>query len=194
MEQEELKELARRCQQENDTYRRTGNSDPSYCLKIFRMALEEGREDAWEYVIECYTPNLRNKFHVHPLASLLREYQDDIIIITFERILEQHKKKPLQVTSIGAMLNYLYACFYTAVLLCKRDKDKERLIAGTLDDFAEIPEPDPTEGALATMEAKEIWKRVRGCINDTSEERVMYLWLVQDSTAPRSCGTCLETT
>jgi hypothetical protein len=184
MQQEELNELARRCQQENDTYRRTGSSDPSYCLKLFRMALEEDREDAWEKIIECYIPNLRNKFYAHPSASLLREYQDDIIMMTFERILEQHKKKPLQVTSLGAMLNYLYACFYTAILLSKRDKDKERLVAGTLDDFVGIPGPDPTEASLDTSGAREIWKRVKSCTNDVSDERVMYLWLVQDSTAP----------
>ena len=184
MRQEELNELARRCQQENDTYRRTGSSDPSYCLKLFRMALEENREDAWEKIIECYTPGLRNKLYTHPWASLLREYQDDIIMMAFERFLEQNKKKTLQVTSPGAMLNYLYRCLYTAILLCKRDKDKERLIAGTLNDFADIPGPDSTDGSLDALEAKEIWMSVKSCTNDANEERVMYLWLVQDSTAP----------
>ena len=29
-----------------------------------------------------------------------------------------------------------------------------------------------------------MWKRVKSCTNDVSDERVMYLWLVQDSTAP----------
>ena len=184
MRQEELNELARRCQQENDAYRRTGRSDTSYCLKLFQMAFEQNQEDAWERLIACYTPNLRNKFYAHPWASLLRDYQDDIIMMTFERILEQHQKKPLQVTSLGAMLNYLHACLYTSILLCKRDKDRERLTAGTLDDFANISGPDPTQEALDFLEARDIWKRVKDCTDDATEEHVMYLWLVQNCTAP----------
>lgn len=184
MRQEELNELARRCQQESDTYRRTGSSDPSYCLQLFRLALVEKQEGAWEKVIECYSSDLRNRFFAHPWAPLLREYEDDILIITFERFLERNEKEPLQVTSLGAMLNYLHRCLYTAILLCKRDRDKQRLVAGTLDDFADIAGPDPADESLATLEADEIWKRVAGCTDSALEERVMRLWLVQDYSAP----------
>jgi hypothetical protein len=184
MRQEELNELARRCQQESDAYRRTGSSDPSYCLQLFRLALVEKREGAWEKIVECYSSDLRNRFFAHPWAPLLREYEEDILIITFERLLERNEKEPLQVTSLGAMLNYLHRCLYTAVLLCKRDRDKQRLVAGTIDDFADIPGPDPTEESLDTLEAKEVWKRVAGCADNPLEERVMHLWLVQDYSAP----------
>ena len=184
MRQEELNELARRCQQESDAYRRTGSSDPSYCLQLFRLALVEKREDAWEKVVECYSSDLRNRFFAHQWAPLLREYEDDILIITFERFLERNEKEPLQVTSLGAMLNYLHRCLYTAILLCKRDKDKQRLVAGTIDDFADIAGPDPTDESLDTLEAEEIWKRVAGCADNPLEERVMHLWLVQDYSAP----------
>ncbi len=184
MRQEELNELARRCQQESDAYRRTGSSDPSYCLQLFRLALVEKREGAWEKIVECYSSDLRNRFFAHPWAPLLREYEDDILIITFERFLERNEKEPFQVTSLGAMLNYLHRCLYTAILLCKRDKDKQRLVAGTIDDFADIAGPDPTDESLDTLEAEEIWKRVASCTDSALEERVMRLWLVQDYSAP----------
>jgi len=184
MRQEELNELARRCQQENDAYRRNGSSDPSYCLQLFRLALVEKREGAWEKVVECYSSDLRNRFFAHPWAPLLREYEDDILIITFERFLERNEKEPLQVTSLGAMLNYLHRCLYTAILLCKRDKDKQSFLAGTIDDFADIAGPDPTDESLDTLEAEEIWKRVASCTDSALEERVMHLWLVQDYSAP----------
>lgn len=184
MRQEELNELARRCQQENDAYRRNGSSDPSYGLQLFRLALAEKREEAWEKIIECYTPDLRNRFFAHRWAPLLREYQDDILMMTFERFMERNEKEPLQITSLGAILNYLHCCLYTAILLCKRDKDRQRVMAGTIDDFVDIPGPDPTEESLAMLEAKEVWKRVAGCADNPLEERVMHLWLVQDYSAP----------
>ena len=184
MRQEELNELARRCQQENDIYRRTGNSDPSYCLQLFRLALAEKQEGAWEKIVECYTPELRNRFFAHPWALLLREYQDDILIMAFERFLERNEKEPLRVTSLGEILNYLHSCLYTAILLCKRDKDRQRLTIGTLDDFADTPGPDSTGESLDMLEAKEVWKRVASCTDTALEERVMHLWLVQDYSAP----------
>lgn len=184
MRQEELNELARRCQQENDVYRRIGSSDPSYCLLLFRLALVEKREGAWEKIIECYTPELRNRFFAHPWALLLREYQDDILIMTFERFLERNEKERLQITSLGAILNYLHRCLYTAILICKRDSDKQRLIIGTLDDFADMPGLDPTDESLDMLEAREVWKRVAACADNSREERVMHLWLVQDCSAP----------
>ena len=184
MQQEELNELARRCQQENDTFRRTGSSDPSYCLQLFRLALVERREDALEKIVECYTPELRNRFFAHLWASHLREYQDDILLMTFERFLERNEKEPLQVTSLGAIMNYLHRCLYTAILLCKRDKDKQYLISSTLDDFADIPGPDPTDESLDKLAAGEVWKRIAGCADNSFEERVMHLWLMQDYSAP----------
>ena len=184
MQQEELNELAGRCQQENDTFRRTGSSDPSYCLQLFHLALVKGQEDAVEKIVECYTPDLRNRFFAHPWATLLREYLDDVLMITFERFLERNEKEPLQVTSLGAIMNYLHRCLYTAILLCKRDKDRQRLITSTLDDFADTPGTDPTDESLDKLAAGEVWKRVAGCADNSFEERVMHLWLVQDYSAP----------
>ena len=184
MRQEELNELARRCQQENDVYRRTGSSDSSYCLLLFHLALVEKREGAWEKIIECYTPELRNRFLAHPWASLLREYQDDILMMTFERFLERNEKERLQINSLGAILNYLHRCLYTAILLCKRDVDRQRLVIGTLDEFADIAGLDPTDESLDMLEAREVWQRVAACADNSLEERVMHLWLVQDYSAP----------
>jgi hypothetical protein len=184
MQQEELNELARRCQQENDTFRRTGSSDPSYCLQLFHLALVEGQEDAVDKIVECYTPDLRNRFFAHPWATILREYQDDVLMMTFERFLERNEKELLQITSLGALLNYLHRCFYTAILLCKRDKDKQRLIIGTLDDFAGISRQDSTDESLDKLAARDVWLRIAGCVDNSLEERVMHLWLVQDYSAP----------
>ena len=181
MRQEELNELARRCQQQNDVFRRTGRSDPSYCLQLFRLALAEKREEAWEKILECYTPDLRNWFFAHPSAPLLRNYEDDICMMTFELLLKRNEKEPLNITSLGAILNYLRRCFYTAVLLCKRDRDSQRLIDGAPDD--EIPGPDPIGDLLDSLAAQEIWKRVASCTDNALEERVMYLRLILNYTA-----------
>jgi len=183
MSQDELIELARRCQQENMKYRSTGNSDPSYCLKLFRLSLEEMREDAWAQIVECYTSDLEVRFHRHPWFQLLREYQDDIINTAFARLFEQNSKEPLQVKTLAGILNYLHRCLATAILISKRDKDKGRFTGGTPDDWASIPGLDDIGMLLGVLEAEEIWETVKACTRSKVEQQVMYLWLVQDYTA-----------
>jgi hypothetical protein len=185
MSQKELNELVRRCQQETDTYRRTGSSDSSPCLELFRLALGENREDAWEMIIEQYTPDLRNRFHRHhPWNSLLREDQDDIILEAFERLLGQNRKKPLQISSLGGILKYLYSCLSTVILLHKRAREKDRFIVGEPNDFADAPGPDLVDRLFGNIAALEILHGLNSCCDNTCEEQVIYQWLTQDDTAP----------
>src|SRR5512146_2936284 len=100
MNQQDVNELAKHCQQETDTYRKTGSSDTSPCLKLFCLALEENREDAWNKIVELYAVELRRRFSKYsPWNSFMQEDQDDIVFEAFERLAEQNRKKPLQVSS-----------------------------------------------------------------------------------------------
>lgn len=184
MNREDVDELARRCQQETDTYRRTGRSDPFPCLTLFRLALEENREDAWNKIIELYTVELRKRFYKHaPWNSLIQEDQDDIVLETFERFAEQNRKKPLQISSLEGVLKYLYLCLSTVILLHKRAREKEHVVVDRLHHVTDMLEPDPADWVARDMAAQEIWQQVKSCCDNSCEEQVMYHWLGQHDTA-----------
>ena len=51
-----ISQLAERCQAERERYRRTRQADEVYCLELFRRALTEQDEAAWEVIYRQYQP------------------------------------------------------------------------------------------------------------------------------------------
>ncbi|HET8845384.1 MAG TPA: hypothetical protein VFN35_28185, partial [Ktedonobacteraceae bacterium] len=129
-------------------------------------------------------PRLRSWFYAHPSSHYLHVYQEDIINETFERFYAQHQKKPLKIEKLSEILTYLHRCFYTAIMIWKRMKDKERFTVGTLDDLVDIPAPDPIDRLLGKLSAQEIWQQVVQCTDNACEGRVVYQWLVRGESAP----------
>lgn len=184
MNREDVNELARRCQQETDTYHRIGSSDPFPCLTLFRLALEENREDAWNKIVELYAVELRRRCYKYASWNyLIQEDQDDIVFETFERLAEQNRKKPLQISSLEGVLKYLYLCLSTVILLHKRAREKHHFVVGGLHYVTDMLEPDPTDGVAHDMAAQEIWQQVKSCCDNSCEEQVMHHWLSQNDTA-----------
>src|SRR5512135_1289547 len=51
-----IHELARNCSEESSRFVRQGVSNDSYCLELFRRAIEKRDDDAWACIYQQYAP------------------------------------------------------------------------------------------------------------------------------------------
>jgi hypothetical protein len=182
---DELKALAVCCQQGKVRYRAFGSSDPTCCIKLFRLALEERDEDAWKYLIDCYRLDVHNWFYRHPLSPQFSSHLDSIVNMTFTQLWDANKKKPIRVTTLGEVVNYLKLCFYTAINQhWRQERDWGKNIPletlspeGVLEEDAEVI----TEG----IAVKELWKKIFGCTHTKLEKQIVILLWNEGCTVPQ---------
>jgi hypothetical protein len=164
--------LAERCLQELDHFRRGEQSQGQYGLELFRRAIMQRDELAWERLQQCLDEILRRWIRNHPKRELLSQLdsEDNCVAQAVERFWYATACQQ-QVTfgSLAAALHYLRLCLNSTLIDTLRANMRPR--EGPLsapyeaaERFFELPE-----------EAHECWEIIESLIPDQRERRVAYL-------------------
>jgi hypothetical protein len=166
-------ELAARCLVEIDHYRRSEPSTDEYALELLHRAMIEGEQEAWVWMLHCFSGFVLGWLHRHPNRTVAcrLESEENYVAQTFERFWRATTlTKHIEFSTLAAALQYLRACLNGTILDTLRAYARPR----------EIPLPEPGEVGEPHMEntsdSSELWEMLRSMLSNQREQRLAYLF------------------
>lgn len=179
----DLEEVVRSCVCESERYFRGQANDPGFCFELFRRAFVQRDQLAWEHLYRTYRPLVAKWINCHPAFEESGEELDYFANRTFDKIwCSITPAKFSNFIELSALLGYLKMCVGSVILDHIRNKER-----GNLEELEDITErqveprdADVEEQAMAHMEAKALWQRIKQCLSNRQEHAVVYACFVLD--------------
>lgn len=176
MEQQALNEmslslLAEHCVREIQKYRKSEQSDDSYCLEILRRAVVLHSNDAWAILQRLFSDNVRLWLarHAYREAALRHEVEQNYIDDAFRRFWQAVSDQGLTFTSLAGALRYLRLCLHCAIMDTLRTYAQARI--ESIPDHGHPEEPQVED----RYHENELWEAIKSILPGERERRVAYL-------------------
>jgi DNA-directed RNA polymerase specialized sigma24 family protein len=169
--------VAHRCTQETDLFFQRQSHDPQYCFELFRRAIMDRNERAWELVYAQYRQLVAGWVERHSAFPASGEEIQYFVNRAFEKMwVALTADKFSHFSDLKSLLRYLQMCVHSVVL------DQVRVAEQSIADVqaegwvADSSETDPIveNRALARVHRQEFWREINGRLRNEKERRVVY--------------------
>jgi hypothetical protein len=172
-------QLAQRCAGEQQLFRQHVPSDDRYCLELFRRAIRQGDERAWDLIYQQFNGTMLGWLRRHPCANRLRDQDAPDVYITdaFRRFWVAASSSGAATphfATLASVLAYLRTCL-NAVVLDEMRQIQTRQREESLD-AANIT---PTKFSPSS-DIQELWVLIERALPDRRERRLVYFLFVLD--------------
>ncbi|HSF79849.1 MAG TPA: hypothetical protein VLA49_01365 [Anaerolineales bacterium] len=173
----QLSVLRQRCAAETDLFFRQQEHDPRFCFELFRRAIVERDEGAWQIIYRQYRPLVIGWVNHHSLTSTLEEEIQFFVNRAFERMWHGlTAAKFSNFPDLKSVLRYFQVCVHAVLVDFARVGERAKLFedeAGITGPQAEGHQRPLEEGVLNKALAENLWSLlVARCKND-QERRVL---------------------
>lgn len=168
--QTSVAELSERCQEETINFRDKKPGPVGFCFELFRRAVVENCQKAWEAVYAQYRSQM---LHWAGDSSCDAE---DLVHCAFEKFLNAVGPETFaRFTGIAAVLAYLRRCVNSVRIDRWRQAEREQLALAALgvDDPPQANSPEQI--ALDCIMDRQCAKHIYGRLRDEQERLVVYL-------------------
>ncbi len=187
-QQKDLKQLplvgiARRCAQETTLFFHKKRHDPQFCFEMFRRALVEHDQQAWDLVYTQYRPLVIGWIQRHPSYPASGEEVQYFVNRAFEKMWgalppERFHRFP----DLKSLLRYLQMCAHSVIV---DDTRRAKLLLVDLESDSHpgqaVADESPHGGqAWDRFRREELWQQVTARLNDDRERVVVYGSFVLD--------------
>ena len=166
-----LNSLGERCSSELTRHRRKEPADDRFCLEIFRRAIVQRVDQAWEVLQQRFGEVVRIWLRSHPSSdiALLRDSEENYIAQTFSRFWYAVREQAVEFSTLNAALSYLHSTLNGIITDTIRSHLRAKLVP--------LPEPGFPEEPMAedVPDNEETWKVIQSLLNDERERRIAYL-------------------
>lgn len=169
--------IAHRCSQETERFFRRLEHDPRYCFELFRRAVTERSQAAYELLYRQYQALVFSWIERHPSMAGLDEETQYFVNRTFEKMWRALTPAKFErFPDLKSLLSYLKLCAHSVVVDYARagqpkvvDEELAELqLANTAADT------DLEADTVAQMEQQEFWRLISERLNDDKERIVLY--------------------
>ena len=165
--------LAQRCAQETERFFKRQTYDPRFCYELFRRALEDRNEQAWECLYAQYSPLVTGWVQQHSIFAATGEEAAYFANRAFEKLwtslpAERFGRFP----DLKSILRYLQMCVHSVIVDHARTADRAEPIE-YVDDQAAIG-PEVQDQALDRVQRQELWRWLTRHLHDERERAVVY--------------------
>jgi hypothetical protein len=171
----EVDELAHRCAQETEHYFNQESHDSSYCFELFRRAIQESNQTAWEMICAQYQPLVTGWVKKHRGFETTGEEIEYFVNGAFGKIAATLSPVKFDgFPNIGSLLRYLKMCVHSVIVDYNRAVEQARLYP--LEDASEeaSTEPATEDQALDRSHDQALWEWIDSWLDDEKERRVIY--------------------
>jgi hypothetical protein len=174
-----LSDLARRCREETLRFLRGQDRDDAYCFEIFKRAVVDRDDAAWEAIVSQYRGIVLAYVGQHTAAVVLRESDDYWLNRAFQRFWSAvGPERFAAFPDLPALLKYLKLCVHSVLL----DELRGRRAALSLD---EVPEVTPSGAnaeyaVLSELSGEQLWLAIKQELHGEAEEKVAFLSFARD--------------
>ncbi|MBN1933182.1 MAG: sigma-70 family RNA polymerase sigma factor [Anaerolineae bacterium] len=166
-----VQELAVQCQAETaDTRMQENPNSVSACYELFRRAIVERCQDAWEAIYHQYQGLVRHWSHI--------EHQDsqDVVQSAFEKFARAvDASRFSRFANIATLLAYLKKCTRSVEIDMMRKQGRESLIIDAFSSDRDGASNTSEARVLENMVIQQLVDHVRGRLQDEDEKLVVYL-------------------
>jgi hypothetical protein len=164
-------ELTRLCARENDHFRQRLAHDLRYCFELFRRAIVESNERAWDIFEEQYRPQIARWIQRHSWFYRCDESLEDLVGKVFTKIwltFASDKNKINNFPNFQRLMEYLKLCVHSEIA------DALRMNRSGVEELGDVP----VEAKQMETSAQEIWDFISTRLKDEKEQLVMrtFLW------------------
>ncbi len=175
-----LSYLCFRCGEETDLFFHHQPNDPRYCFEIFRRAIQQKDELAWDCLYHRYFKLVAGWAERHPLARQVDEDTELLVNEAFEKMWAvMTPEKMDHFHNLKSILRYLQMCVHSILTdrmrsmekadrLEEVDNQEERVSA------AEPAGPGVEEEVFRQSGASELWSLMKERLKTEKERRVIY--------------------
>lgn len=165
-----LLELVKRCQEQTTLYLKDRLSDSRYCFEIFRLALVEHRQSAWDALYVQYRPLVISWIQRSTQLINLEESIDALSNESFAKFwAAMSPEKFAAAPGIGSLLDYLRLCTGSVIVDHGRRSRRKR--------DQELNPELPDRGAdreIELLDTQELVLQIEQRLKDEDEKRVFF--------------------
>lgn len=178
-----IESLAQRCAQETKLYFKNLEHDTRFCFELFRRAILERSNSAWEAIRAQYSVLVARWVNRwadgHPDFPLASQEQEDFIEDAFIRFWHSFTPEKFgRSQELKAVLKYLKMCVFSSTSDAWRKMSREQFDQ-SLDVDDEREERGPAEDGPTpeeTVQNDELWQFIKTRLKDEKEYTVVYAW------------------
>jgi DNA-directed RNA polymerase specialized sigma24 family protein len=169
--------IAHRCARETDLFFQRRSSDPLYCFEMFRRAIMERDQRAWELIYIQYRPLVTGWVERHSAFPTSGEEAQYFVNRAFERMWTVLTSDRFgYFVDLKSLLRYLQMCVHSAIL--DQVRAAEQATLGIEEDVGgaekEAAGPAVEDQVLTQVAGQEFWKEIEARLQDEKERRVVY--------------------
>jgi len=172
-----ISDLARNCAEETQLFFQHRDHDTRYCFELFRRAIHENDQHAWEIIFSQYQSLVTGWVKQHQGFETSGEEAQFFVADAFAKISSILKPEKLdQFSDLRALLRYLKMCVHSVITDYNRRVDRSNLDISIEDIQYEIEadNPAPETVVLERFDNKTVWTQLNERLNDEKERLVIH--------------------
>jgi DNA-directed RNA polymerase specialized sigma24 family protein len=173
-----LASIAHRCTRETDAFFHRQPHDPTYCYELFRRAIVESCQPAWDVIYAQYQPLVAGWVERHPAFVLTGEEPQFFVNRAFEKMwVALDASKFPRFPNLKSLLRYLQMCVHSTIVDQSRKAEQavaDERIESLSDRSATEDGLRHDDPALAGVYRQEFWEQISARLNDERERQVVY--------------------
>lgn len=175
----DVNDLVDACQQESGKFFRDEPTDDRYCYELFRRALKDRNEYAWQALWETYRNLVMGWVRSTSGYDSTNTPLDELVTMSFEKFWKAFKNKSFDdFPTLQTLLQYLRLCCASTVTDRLRRRRHDQLLTD-IDDAYYIASGHKPERIVMEEEARHhFWQQVNTLLNDEQEELLIRSYFV----------------
>jgi DNA-directed RNA polymerase specialized sigma24 family protein len=164
-----VQELAERCREEANRFRRQENGPTGACFELFRRAIVEGCQEAWKAIYTQYQRQV-----MRWIGSI--DDAEDLVHCAFDKFSRAVKPEAFgRFMGIGTVLAYLKRCARSVCIDRERQIEREQLALDALRPERSSQESSLEQVALNQIVIQQCVEHIYSRVKDGQEELVVRL-------------------
>lgn len=173
-----LSSLCYRCARESDSFFNRRKHDPRFCFQLFRRAVLDQDQRAWECLYRQYNPLVASWVERHALFQSCNEERQYFVNRAFEKMWTAFNPQKLdRFPDLKSILRYLQMCVHSAVVDYLRAQEQAELLADHPILERESFNGDalsPEKEAVRRTQAAALWEMITARLKTEKERKVVY--------------------
>jgi hypothetical protein len=186
MAEMDLAALVRRCATESERFYRGQQHDTRYSYELFRRALVERDEPAWEQLYLHYSGLVEGWIRRSGAFTSSGESSEYFVVGAFTKFWRALTPDRFAAfPSLASLLQYLQLCSTSVVIDSVRAQSWSEMLPEETITPSHAPHYSPDEEAMSRVDREEFWNFINGQLNSEVERVVVYCSFVLSLT-PRA--------
>jgi hypothetical protein len=178
-EQLEISMLIRRCFVESERFYRGQPHDTRFAYELFRRALVERNELAWEHVYSHYSSLVESWVRRSGAFASSGESSEYFVTLAFTRFWRAISPERFAAfPTLPSLLHYLQLCAGCVVIDSVRAQSWREMLPEEAIPLDRSSRTSPDEEAMERVNRQEFWNYIDSLLNDEAERAVVFDFFV----------------